>query len=263
MISSLKVHYFQHIAEEGLGSCESYLKQLGAHITTTEFFALPPEQKLEIEALPNVEDVDLLIIMGGRMSVNDEALYPWLITEKRWIRRFIALGKPVIGLCLGGQMIANALGASVTQNLNQEIGWTEIFAIPHYPEDCFIVPEKVEVMEWHRETFSLPRGAKLLASSHVCENQIFQIGDNILGFQFHPEITPAALRVFLENDEDLEKSIEHQHIKSQIQHTFHPTEYIKFRAGNELLNRAIDYVLQRTQILHYNIQSNYFRLANS
>jgi GMP synthase-like glutamine amidotransferase len=102
MTSHLKVHYFQHIAGEGFGSCYTYLKQQGAVISATEFFALPIDQALEIEALPSIEDVDLLIIMGGTMSVNDEVNFPWLKIEKRWLRRYLAAGKPAIGLCLGG-----------------------------------------------------------------------------------------------------------------------------------------------------------------
>mgnify|MGYP001236397167 FL=1 len=99
MKAPLSVHYFQHSAGEGFGSCYDYLKQMGANITATEFFALPPEQNIEIEALPKVEDIDLLIVMGGAMSVNDEVHYPWLKTEKRWIRRYLAMGKPAIGVC--------------------------------------------------------------------------------------------------------------------------------------------------------------------
>ena len=82
MKSHLKVHYFQHIAGEGFGSCYEFLKQHQAHITATEFFALPVDRPLEIEALPAVEEVDLLIIMGGTMSVNDEANFPWLKNRK-------------------------------------------------------------------------------------------------------------------------------------------------------------------------------------
>src|SRR5574344_1687787 len=126
MQAPLRVHYFQHIAGEGFGSCYSYLKQMQAQISATEFFALPPEQNIEIEALPRVEDVDLLIVMGGAMSVNDEANFPWLKIEKRWIRRYLSLGKPAIGLCLGGQLIANALGGAVSRNAQQELGWTTI-----------------------------------------------------------------------------------------------------------------------------------------
>ena len=117
MKSHLRVHYFQHIAGEGFGSCYSFLKAHKAKITATEFFALPVDLPLELEALPRVDEVDLLMIMGGTMSVNDEANYPWLRLEKRWLRRYLAAGKPAIGLCLGGQLIANALGAAVRQAL--------------------------------------------------------------------------------------------------------------------------------------------------
>ena len=84
MKSHLRVHYFQHIAGEGFGSCYNFLKAHKAKITATEFFALPVDLPLELEALPHVDEVDLLIIMGGTMSVNDEANYPWLKLEKRW-----------------------------------------------------------------------------------------------------------------------------------------------------------------------------------
>ena len=123
MTSHLKVHYFQHIAGEGFGSCYTYLKQQGAVISATEFFALPIDQALEIEALPSVEDVDLLIIMGGTMSVNDEVNFPWLKIEKRWLRRYLAAGKPAIGLCLGGQLIANALDFSDSDSSVSIAGW--------------------------------------------------------------------------------------------------------------------------------------------
>lgn len=102
MKKNLRVHYFQHIAGEGFGSFYDFLKQHDAVITATEFFALPIETYIEIEALPAIEEVDLLIIMGGKMSVHDEALYPWLKVEKRWLRRYLAQKKPVLGLCLGG-----------------------------------------------------------------------------------------------------------------------------------------------------------------
>ena len=114
MKSHLRVHYFQHIAGEGFGSCyDNFLKAHKAKITATEFFALPVDlSHWNWKHLPHVDEVDLLIIMGGTMSVNDEANYPWLKLEKRWLTSLsLAAGKPAIGLCLGGQLIANALGA--------------------------------------------------------------------------------------------------------------------------------------------------------
>ena len=240
MKSHLKVHYFQHIAGEGFGSCYTYLKQQGAVISATEFFALPIDQALEIEALPSIEDVDLLIIMGGTMSVNDEANFPWLKIEKRWLRRYLAAGKPAIGLCLGGQLIANALGASVSRNQHQELGWMDVGRVSHVPENYFQIPEKINIMQWHSETFEIPRGGVRLAQNNVCQNQMYQIGRNVLGFQFHPEMTPHALQLLIENEEDM-AVFNGEFVQSIAE--LKKTNQNKFQQGNDLLNQAIEYVV--------------------
>ena len=243
MKSHLKVHYFQHIAGEGFGSCYQFLKQHHAKISATEFFALPVDRSLEIEALPQVEDVDLLIIMGGEMSVNDEVNFRWLKIEKRWLRRYLSMGKPAIGLCLGGQLIANALGAAVSRSEKQELGWTGVRKVNYVPAECFELPAEFNVMQWHSETFEIPKGAIHLAENDVCRNQMYQIGKNVLGFQFHPEITPETLNLFLENEEELDH-FPGQHVQTQQQ--LKNTSKNNFIVGNQILNQAIEYVLQKT-----------------
>ncbi len=240
MKSHLRVHYFQHIAGEGFGSCYDYLKAHQAKITATEFFALPVDLPLELEALPDIDEVDLLIIMGGTMSVNDEANYPWLKLEKRWLRRYLSAGKPAIGLCLGGQLIANALGASVSRNQHQELGWMDVGRVSHIPENYFQIPEKINIMQWHSETFEIPRGGVRLAQNNVCQNQMYQIGRNVLGFQFHPEMTPHALQLLIENEEDSAVfNGEYVQPIAELKKTIKS----KFEQGNQLLNRAIEYVV--------------------
>jgi GMP synthase-like glutamine amidotransferase len=240
MKSHLRVHYFQHIAGEGFGSCYEFLKAHQAKITATEFFALPVDFALELEALPRVDEVDLLIIMGGSMSVNDEANFPWLKLEKRWLRRYLAAGKPAIGVCLGGQLIANALGAAVSRNPHQELGWMDVGRASHIPDDYFKIPEKINILQWHSETFEIPKGAVRLAENSVCHNQMYQIGRNVLGFQFHPEMTPHALQCLIEHEEEV-GIFKGKYVQSLSD--LNRSIQTKFEQGNLLLNQAIDYVV--------------------
>lgn len=245
-MNHLRVHYFQHIADEGLGSPEAWLSKNKAVVTTTEFFKL--KQQDENIILPAHDDVDLLIIMGGAMSVNDEDIYPWLIAEKRWIKTFIDQGKPVVGLCLGGQLIANSLGATVTKNNVKEIGWWNIYrkSIHTHRTDTFEFPESMTALSWHGDTFEIPKDAIWLAENEACANQAFQYGDRVLGFQFHPEITPSNLAMFLSDngyDEMMKGVTESKYVQSPEQIVNVTIE--QFHAANQLLERALDYVTRK------------------
>ena len=120
----MKVHYFQHVPFEGLGSIEQWLISKAAQISVTKFY--------ENTNLPEIHEIDWLIIMGGPMSVNNEHTYPWLQAEKKFIAESIANGKIVLGVCLGAQLIASALGAKVYQNQNRDIGWFPVEQLVQY-----------------------------------------------------------------------------------------------------------------------------------
>lgn len=191
----MKVHVLQHVPSEGLGSIEAWLEKCGALVTFTYFFESP--------VLPPAHEQDLVIALGGPMSVNDEDALPWLRAEKKFIREAIDAGKAVLGICLGSQLIANALGASVQANPHKEIGWFPVTAVPQ-DKTVFHLPASVDVFHWHGETFEQPAGAIHLAESAACKNQGFQWGRRVIGLQFHLETTPESARAFVEEDDGAE-----------------------------------------------------------
>lgn len=186
----MKVHVLQHVPFEGIGSMERWLAKRDASVGYIRFY--------ESAKLPDPSRCDLVIAMGGPMSVNDESEHPWLVQEKEFIRQAIRLGLPVIGICLGAQLIASALGAKVYSGRHTEIGWFPLEAAVT-GEEVFWLPSGVPVFHWHGEAFDLPSGAVHLAKSDACENQAFQIGRNVVGLQFHLETTPESAALILEH----------------------------------------------------------------
>jgi GMP synthase-like glutamine amidotransferase len=185
----MRAHIFQHLAFEGPGNIQPWLKKAGYEISFTIFSENPQ--------LPEINSIDFLVIMGGSMSVNDEDKHPWLIREKQFIREFIATGKPVLGICLGSQMIASALGAKVYPNKEKEIGWFPVSGVASIDPSNFQFPVSFFSLHWHGETFDLPEGAVLLASSEAAKHQAFQVGKNVLAIQFHPEATLETVQDFV------------------------------------------------------------------
>lgn len=193
----MRAHVLQHVPFEGPGSIADHLLEAGAQITTTRLFAG--------EELPAVESIDLLVIMGGPMSANDELKFPWLVAEKHWIKSAVDAQIPTLGICLGAQLIASALGSAVYQNPEPEIGWFPVEAIPSEDHTRFQFPPAFDAFHWHGETFDLPPTATLLARSAACENQAFQIGRSTIGLQFHLETTPESATALIDHcPEDLQ-----------------------------------------------------------
>ncbi len=189
-----RAHVLQHVPFEGLGSIEPWLVREGYSITWTRLYAGGN--------LPVPEDPDLLIVLGGPMSVNDETAFPWLRDEKRFVRRSIETGVPLLGICLGAQLIAAALDARVYPNRHREIGWFPVHRTPDEPGVMGVFPERFDAFHWHGETFDLPSGAALLAQSAACEHQAFSVGPSVVGLQFHLETTPASALSLVENCRD-------------------------------------------------------------
>ncbi len=189
----MRVHYFQHVPFEGLGSIAAWLEAAGAEITATRFFEKPE--------FPEMDDIDLLIVMGGPMSINDEEIYPWLAPEKAFIKQAVLRGKAVLGICLGAQLLAGAFGAKVYPNAQKEIGWFPVRAVADAQGE-FRFPQEALVFHWHGETFDLPPEAALMASSAACKNQAFRIGKKVFGLQFHLETTPESAQAIVEHCRD-------------------------------------------------------------
>lgn len=160
------------------------------------------------EALPStLEGIRALVMMGGPMSVNDEDQHPWLAAEMALIRQAVTTGLPTLGHCLGGQLIARALGGTVSRNPVKEIGWHAVEKTPAGAQSPYLkdLPQRFELFHWHGETFTLPEGAVHLLSNENCANQAFSIGGHVLGFQCHPEVTADMVRDWCSDmDEDLD-----------------------------------------------------------
>jgi GMP synthase-like glutamine amidotransferase len=178
----MRIHSLEHQAYEGPGKIADWVKARGHVLTHTALY--------DGEVPPPIGAFDLLVIMGGSMNIYEHGSHPWLPTEKRFIGEAMAAGKPMLGICLGAQLIAAVLGGKVHQNDEKEIGWWPVHLSDRSaPFSTF--PEWLTVMHWHGDTFTLPPGARRVAQSEGCANQAFVHGDRVVGLQFHLEQGPV------------------------------------------------------------------------
>ena len=184
----MEIAILQHVDFEGPAEIENWCRQTGNEYKVYRLFLG--------EALPKAERTDFLVILGGPMSVLDEL--PWLEEERQLIRVLISQGKPVFGVCLGGQQIAKTLGADIFQGEYREAGWLPIRTMKS--ETLGELPEELVVFHWHGEQFGLPEGAERLFTSEVCPNQGFIYKENVIGLQFHFESTKESIESILQND---------------------------------------------------------------
>lgn len=178
-------YLIQHVPEEGAGVFEQLLPSPYKTILTIK------------DSFPdNFENISGVLIMGGPMGVYERSIYPFIEKELAFIKKCYEKNVKVLGVCLGAQMIAEALGGKVYKGHIQEVGWCKIMHTKAAKEDALfsIFPEELDVFQWHGDTFDLPPDAIRLAVSKEYENQAFRVGKHIYGLQYHIEVTDKIIK---------------------------------------------------------------------
>ena len=190
----MRIHFIQHVGFESPG----YLLQWAAeHQHTVSFTHI-----YESPNFPAVEDIDWLIVMGGPMGAYQEDKYAWLKPEKDFIRAVIKAGKKVLGICLGSQLVAEALGAKVYPHTQKEIGWWPVRKTSSDSSILKNLPDEFTSFHWHGDTFDLPPGATHLLQSGACPHQAFLYQDRVMGLQFHMEALPEQLKAMVDHGKE-------------------------------------------------------------
>jgi len=187
-----KILVFQHVSAEPLGTLDPMLRNRGHRIRYVNFHRDPGAQ-------PDVSRYDALIILGGPQHPDQGDIYPHLVEEMRCIEDALNRDIPVLGICLGAQLLAYTLGGGVRAMDEWELGWYDLLPLPQAASDplfCMLV-EPHPVFQWHGYTFDLPHGATHLTRTNTCENQAFRYGRHAYGFQFHLELDEQLINRWL------------------------------------------------------------------
>lgn len=191
----------RHVHFEDLGSFEQVLTERGINVTYVDAGQGPGGLLERVERVERAERAErrspqLLIILGGPIGAYETAAYPFLEEEMALIRARLSREQPILGICLGAQLIAAALGAKVYPAGMKEIGWGPV-ELSEAGADSPLAELTTPVLHWHGDTFDLPAGAVRLASTPACSNQAFAVGRHVLGLQFHAEVRRTAIESWL------------------------------------------------------------------
>jgi GMP synthase-like glutamine amidotransferase len=232
-MKKLRIHCIQHVPYEGLGAILHWAEANNASVSYSHLYNDP--------VLPDLQSLDMLLVMGGPMGIYDLKDYPWLHDEKIFIRRCIDAGKIVLGICLGSQLIADVLGARVYPNEQKEIGWFPIQMEAEMQQLLKLDESSCVVFHWHGDTFELPLGAVHLAQSEVCCNQAFLYGEKVMGLQFHIETTPDSLHLMTNYGREELKTVG-EFIDSE-EEILQGVKYVS--NNNQVLFRLLDFLVCR------------------
>lgn len=194
----MKTLIFQHTKDEVPGTLTDWLSD--------NDFVHDVHHTYAGQSLPDSARYDMLVVLGGPMNVDQEAKHPWLKAEKKFLHNWVQADKPVLGICLGGQMLAQVLGGKVEKNHTREIGFHEVRRTGEKHPALDRWPERLRVFQYHEDRFTLPNGCRSLLTNEICEHQAFSYNDRTLGLQFHPESTSEWIE---EAFDDL-KSLPHE-----------------------------------------------------
>ncbi|HUD71104.1 MAG TPA: type 1 glutamine amidotransferase [Dongiaceae bacterium] len=225
----MNIHCLQHVRYEKPGSIARWAKARGHALERTCLGDGSP--------LPAADGFDALVVMGGPMGVDDVAAHPWLAPEKKLIESVIRAGKPLLGVCLGAQLVAQVLGAAVTRARMPEIGWFPVRRAPgaeRIPAGAALPPE-LTAFHWHQDTFDLPPESVLLAASEACAHQAFAWGARVVGLQFHLEVSGDIAQDMIRNaGDDLREGPFVQRAEQML------WEPGRFDHANAVLDRLLD-----------------------
>ncbi|MCE0522920.1 MAG: type 1 glutamine amidotransferase [Methylacidiphilales bacterium] len=187
----MKISVLQHAAYEGPGEIAAWAALYDHPVSVHHLYRGDP--------LPPLDAFDLLVVMGGEMNIYQYRDWPWLKPESAFIASALARGKRAVGICLGAQFLADALGSRVFQNAEHELGWFPVDWTKEARAAFPALPAASTVLHWHGDTFGLPEGATRLAASEGCPEQGFLIPNKCLALQFHLEVDPSLVKQYVES----------------------------------------------------------------
>lgn len=230
----MKIVVIMHVENEGSGTLGDFLDSAQASVSTVRTYAGEP--------LPaDVNGMDAVVSMGGPMNVHEQNEYTFLRDEIAFLKRAVDAGVPMLGICLGAQLIASACGARVYKAPVKELGWSRVSLTPEGRRDNLFkdLPDTLSVLQWHEYTFQVPTGGSLLATSDPCPHQAFRLG-NAYGLQFHPEVTLDMLSQWSEDEPEEQRN--------HILRRFGEMEHHYVRQADTLYSNFLTFIRENTHL---------------